>query len=66
VPEDAAFGRPPQGGPMTWSGSRETAGCGQRRTGRYGDLWGRPMSSSGRLSADMMMTMIGLVPSWSE
>ena len=27
-------------------------------TGQCGDTWGRPMSSSGRLSAVMMMMMI--------
>jgi hypothetical protein len=30
----------------------------RRRSGRSGEPWGRPMSSSGRLSADMMMMMI--------
>jgi hypothetical protein len=42
---------------MTWS--QESAGCGWRRTGHCGTLWGRPTSSSGRLSADMMMMIIG-------
>jgi hypothetical protein len=47
-----SVGRPP----TRWTDDLvRVAGCGQRRTVRYGDPWGRPMSSSGRLSADMMM-----------
>jgi hypothetical protein len=41
--------------PTIWWRSREAAGWGQHRTDRRGELWGRSMSSSGRLSADMMM-----------
>ncbi|KAJ8733714.1 hypothetical protein PYW07_014265 [Mythimna separata] len=46
-----------QGGPTTWRGERESDGCETRRTGRCGGTWGRSMSSSGRLSAEMMMMM---------
>jgi hypothetical protein len=55
VPADAALVGPPQGGPTIWWRSREVAGWGQHRTDRRGELWGRPMSSSGRLMAEMMM-----------
>jgi hypothetical protein len=33
---------------------------GRSRTDRRGELWGRPMSSSGRLSAEMMMIHMNL------
>jgi hypothetical protein len=59
VPRDVALVGPPQGGPTFWR-SREATGWGQRRTDRRGELWGRPMSSSGRLSAEVMMMMIFL------
>jgi hypothetical protein len=55
VPGDAALVGRSQGGPTIWWRSREDAGWGQHGTDRRGELWERPMSSSGRLSAQMMM-----------
>jgi hypothetical protein len=55
VPGDAVLVGPPQGGPPIWWRSREAAGWGQHKTNRREELWERPMSSSGRLSAEMMM-----------
>ncbi|KAI8423311.1 hypothetical protein MSG28_014331 [Choristoneura fumiferana] len=52
-----AIGRPP----TRWSDdprSRDRGGCEKHKTGLSGEPRGRPMSSSGRLSADMMMMMI--------
>jgi hypothetical protein len=42
---------------QNWWRSWEVAGWGQHRTDRRGKLWERPISSSGRLSAEMMMMM---------
>ncbi|KAJ8735120.1 hypothetical protein PYW08_014370 [Mythimna loreyi] len=55
VPEDVVLVGLPQGGPTTWSRLLEFDGCETHGTGRCGDVWGRPMSSSGRLSAELMM-----------
>ena len=41
-------------------------GCVKQGTGRCGDTWGRPMSSSGRQSADMMMMKLTLLPIGDE
>ncbi|KAJ8728126.1 hypothetical protein PYW08_016511 [Mythimna loreyi] len=57
VPEDVVLVGLPQGGPTTWSRLLEYDGCETHGTGRCGDVWGRPMSSSGRLSAELMMMM---------
>lgn len=35
-----------------------SAGCEQRKTSLYSNLWGRPVSSSGRLSAEIIMMTI--------
>jgi hypothetical protein len=48
VPGDAVLVSPRQGVPTIW----------QRRTDRRGELWESPMSSSKRLSAEMMMMMV--------
>ncbi|KPI93496.1 hypothetical protein RR46_10756 [Papilio xuthus] len=48
----AAWAGLPQDGPMTWSRLRERPGCGWHKIGHRGDLWGRPMPSSGRLMAE--------------
>ena len=37
---------------------RGSVGCETHGTGQCGDTWGRPMSSSGRLSAEMMMILL--------
>ena len=56
-----------QGGPMTWWKLREPAGYEKRETDRCGDTWGKPVSSSGRQSADMMMmNKKKLVGIWHE
>jgi hypothetical protein len=62
VPGDAALVGPPQSGPTIWWMSREAAGWGQHKTDRRGELWGRPMSSSGRLSAEMMSMSLVRAP----
>ncbi|KAI8433726.1 hypothetical protein MSG28_015714 [Choristoneura fumiferana] len=46
-----------QDGATTWLRSRDLGGCGKHKTGLSGEPWGRPMSSSGGLWADMMMMM---------
>ncbi|KAI8437837.1 hypothetical protein MSG28_012055 [Choristoneura fumiferana] len=40
---------------ISWLRSRDRGGCGKHKSGLSGEPWGRPMSSSGRLTADMMM-----------
>ena len=47
--------------------SHGPTGCEKHGTGRCGDNWGRPMSSSGRLSADIiMMTQILFHSGWGQ
>ena len=46
-----------KGRPKTWFKSQEPAGCEKYGTGAgsCGDIWGIPMSSSGRVSAETMI-----------
>jgi hypothetical protein len=58
VPGDAALVSPHKVDRRFGSGRGEPLDKGQHRTDRRRELWGRPMSSSGRLSAEMMIMMI--------
>ncbi|CAH2217938.1 jg5203 [Pararge aegeria aegeria] len=53
----AALVDPQRGGQTTLSASQVAAGCKRHRTVEFGAPYKRPMSSSGRLSVDMMMMM---------
>lgn len=61
VPEGAALEGLPRGGycyiPQGGYELLESDVYKAHRTGLCGGVWGRPMSSSGRLSAEMMMMM---------
>ncbi|CAH2233524.1 jg10806 [Pararge aegeria aegeria] len=53
----AALVGPQRGGQMTLSASQVAAGSKRLRTVELGTPYKRPMSSSGRLSVDVMMMM---------
>ncbi|KAJ8706628.1 hypothetical protein PYW07_012706 [Mythimna separata] len=53
-----SVGRPPTRWTDDLARVRESDGCETHRTGRCGTAWERPMSSSGRLSAEMIMMMM--------
>ncbi|CAH2236066.1 jg7355 [Pararge aegeria aegeria] len=54
----AALVDPQLGGQTTLSESQVSAGSKRHRTVEFGTPYKRPMSSSGRLSVDMMMMMM--------
>ncbi|CAH2247269.1 jg15458 [Pararge aegeria aegeria] len=56
----AALVDPQRGGQTTLSASQVAAGSKRHRTVEFGTSYKRPMSSSGRLSIDMMMMIICL------
>ncbi|CAH2242738.1 jg11896 [Pararge aegeria aegeria] len=54
----AALVHPQRGGQTTLSASQVAAGSKRHRTVEFGTPYIRPLSSSGRLSVDMMMMMM--------
>ncbi|CAH2217924.1 jg9234, partial [Pararge aegeria aegeria] len=52
----AALVDPQRGGQTTLSASQVAAGSKRHKTVEFGTPYKRPMSSSGRLSVDMMMS----------